>query len=391
MAPTPKKEELLELAAQKNRALPRILLAASECAPLAKTGGLADVVGTLPKYLRKLGVDARVMIPYHKIIKDKYSDQVEYLFSFEISLGWRRKFVGVNKLVLDGTYIWLIENDEYFGSAIYLPDREGEQYAFFTRAVLEALPRLDFIPDIIHCNDWHTGMLPLLLKTQYLDSPLAHTKTLLSIHNIAYQGLCSFGFVQDYLGVPDGCFGLMERFGQASFLKAGVVMADRVSTVSPSYAKEICTWEYGEGLDRELSMRGDVCGIANGIDKKIWSPGKDPDIPVKFTKSKMVGKVQCKTALMEETGLEVRLDSFLGIFHNHDMVWSNGDAAHVISAMFTASIVSGEPRIDEESYELRFFARDEIPELFAEDHIASLEAYFGGARYPLLRENRYKG
>jgi len=305
MAPTPKKEELLELAAQKNRALPRILLAASECAPLAKTGGLADVVGTLPKYLRKLGVDARVMIPYHKIIKDKYSDQVEYLFSFEISLGWRRKFVGVNKLVLDGTYIWLIENDEYFGSSIYLPDREGEQYAFFTRAVLEALPRLDFIPDIIHCNDWHTGMLPLLLKTQYLESPLAHTKTLLSIHNIAYQGLCSFGFVQDYLGVPDGCFGLMERFGQASFLKAGVVMADRVSTVSPSYAKEICTWEYGEGLDRELSMRGDVCGIANGIDKKIWSPGKDPDIPVKFTKSKMLGKVQCKTALMEEVGLEI--------------------------------------------------------------------------------------
>ncbi len=305
MAPNLMKQELEAYAARKGRDLPRVLLAASECAPLAKTGGLADVVGTLPRYLRRLGVDARVMIPYHRIIKDRYSEQVEYLFSFELSLGWRRKFVGVNRLILDGVCIWLIENDDYFSGAIYLPDREGEQYAFFTRAVLEALPRLDFIPDVIHCNDWHTGMVPLLLKTQYLDSPLSHTKTLMTIHNIAYQGLCAFGFVQDYLGVPDGCFGLIERYGQASFLKAGVVMADRVNTVSPSYAKEICSREYGEGLDRELTLRGDVCGIVNGIDKKIWNPGKDPYIPVKFTRSKLVGKVQCKTALLEELGLEI--------------------------------------------------------------------------------------
>ena len=305
MAPTPMKQELAELAQERNRPLPKVLLAAAECAPLAKTGGLADVVGTLPKYLRKLGIDARIMIPYHRIIKEKYGSRVEYLFSFEISLGWRRKFVGVNRLTLEKTCIWLIENDEYFGGPIYMPDREGEQYAFFTRAVLEALPRLDFIPDIIHCNDWHTGMLPLLLKTQYLNSPLSKTKTLLTIHNIAYQGLCGFGFVQDFLGVPDGCFGLMERFGQASFLKAGVVMADRVSTVSPAYAREICTPEYGEGLERELSQRGDVCGIVNGIDKKVWNPGKDPCIPVPYTRSKMVGKIQNKTSLLEELGLEI--------------------------------------------------------------------------------------
>ena len=305
MASIPAKQELDMLAAQRGRSLPRVLLAAAECAPLAKTGGLADVVGTLPKYLKKLGVDARVMVPYHCIIKDKYGSRVEYLFSFEISLGWRRKFVGVNRLLLDNTCIWLIENDEYFGGPIYQPDREGEQYAFFTRAVLEALPKLDFIPDVIHCNDWHTGMLPLLLKTQYIDSPLAGTKTILTIHNIAYQGLCSFAFVQDYLGVPDGCFGLMERFGQASFLKAGVVMADRVNTVSPSYASEICTWEYGEGLDRELASRGDVSGIVNGIDKKVWNPGSDPNIPVAFSRTKLVGKIQCKTALLEEVGLDL--------------------------------------------------------------------------------------
>ena len=306
MAATPMKQELEAIAAEKGRSvLPKILFAASECAPLAKTGGLADVVGTLPKYLNKLGFDARVMIPYHKIIKDKYADQIEYLFSFEISMGWRQKFVGVHRLFLDRVCIWLIENEEYFGGPIYMPDREGEQYAYFTRAVLEALPRLDFIPDIVHCNDWHTGMIPLLLKTQYIDSPLSQTRSLITIHNIAYQGICGFGFVQDFLSIPDGCFGLMERFGQADFLKAGVVMADRVNTVSPSYAQEICTAEYGEGLDGILAMRGDVSGTVNGIDKNVWNPGKDPHIPVKFTRSRMLGKLQCKTALLEELGLEI--------------------------------------------------------------------------------------
>ena len=300
------KAQLAAMAAEKGLDRPvRVLLTASECAPLAKTGGLADVVGTLPKYLNKLGFDARVMIPYHRIIKEKYGDQVEYLFSFYVSLGWRTKFVGVNKLELDGVTVWLIENEEYFGGPIYMPDREGEQYAYFTRAVIEALFRLQFIPDVIHCNDWHVGMLPLLLKTQYVDSELGNTRTLLTIHNIAYQGLCQFDFVQDFLAIPDGCLGLMERYGMADFLKAGCVMADRVNTVSPSYAREICTWEYGEGLDPVLSLRGDVDGIVNGIDKTVWDPGKDPKIPANFTRSRMSGKLACKLALMEETGLEV--------------------------------------------------------------------------------------
>ena len=300
------RDSIAALAAEKGITgrQPRVLLAASECAPLAKTGGLADVVGTLPKYLNKLGIDARVMVPYHRVIKEKYGDRVEYLFSFYISLGWRTRFVGVNRLDLDGVCVWLIENEEYFGGPIYMPDREGEQYAYFTRAVLESLFRLDFIPDVIHCNDWHTGMLPLLLKTQYIDSALGQTKTLLTIHNIAYQGLCKFDFVQDYLSIPDGCLGLMERYGMACFLKAGCVMADRVNTVSPSYAREICTWEYGEGLDPVLGLRGDVCGIVNGIDKTVWRPGTDKRIPANFTASKMAGKAKCKRILMEETGLE---------------------------------------------------------------------------------------
>ena len=306
MASIPIKHEMESLVAEKGIArLPKVVLAASECAPLAKTGGLADVVGTLPKYLRRLGFDARVIIPFHRVIKENYAEEAEFLFRFEISLGWRRKYVGVYRLMLDKLCVWLIENDEYFSGPIYLPNREGEQYAFFTRAVLEALPRLDFIPDIIHCSDWHTGMLPLLLKTQYIDSPLSKTKSLITIHNIAYQGICGFGFVQDYLSVPDGCFGLMERFGQADFLKAGVVMADRVNTVSPSYAREICTPEFGEGLDGVMSMRGDVKGIINGIDRTVWNPKKDVFLPVRFSVSKLLGKLQCKTALLEELGLEI--------------------------------------------------------------------------------------
>ena len=301
------RDELTALAAEKgvtDRPV-RILLTAAECAPLAKTGGLADVVGTLPRYLNQLGFDARVMIPYHSVIKARYGDRVEYMFSFTVSLGWRTKFVGVNRLMLDGVTVWLIENEEYFGGPIYLPDREGEQYAFFTRAVLESLFRLDFIPDVIHCNDWHTGMLPLLLKTQYIDSALGQTRTLLTIHNIAYQGLCNFDFVQDFLSIPDGCLGLMERYGMACFLKAGCVMADRVNTVSPSYAREICTWEYGEGLDGVLSLRGDVGGIVNGIDRAVWDPASDGKIPANFNVDDRAGKAACKAALMEETGLKV--------------------------------------------------------------------------------------
>lgn len=306
MSVTTMKQELRSLAADRGCGeLPRILFVASECAPLAKTGGLADVVGTLPKYLQKLGFDARIMIPYHRVIKEKYAKEIQYLFSFEIRLGWRTKFVGVHQMTLDKTRVWLLENEEYFGDGIYLPNREGEQYAYFTRAALEALLRLDFIPDIIHCNDWHTGMIPLLLKTQYVDTPLRHTKSLITIHNIAYQGICGFDFVQDFLSVPDGCFGLMERFGQADFLKAGIVMADRVNTVSPSYAKEICTPEFGEGLDWDLSQRSDVDGIPNGIDRSVWNPSRDLYIPNPFSRGKILGKIQCKTALLEETGLEI--------------------------------------------------------------------------------------
>lgn len=239
--------------------LPNVLIAAAECAPISKTGGLADVVGTLPRSLAALGIDARVITPYHRCVKDKYREQVEHMFSFSVDLGWRSQYVGIEKLVLDGVTIYLVDNEYYFGDKIYRGEQaEGEQYAFFTRAVLDAIPNLGFFPDVLHCNDWHTAMLPMLLRTQYGYYVHGRIKTLLTIHNIHYQGKFGFDFFRDLLRVEDRYFTpeFMEINGCAAFLKAGCVFADRLSTVSPSYADELCTPYYGEGLEGILSARG---------------------------------------------------------------------------------------------------------------------------------------
>lgn len=289
---------------EKGIAKPRILFAASECAPLAKTGGLADVVGTLPKYLNKLGFDARVILPYHRIIREKYGPKTKFLFSFEIHLGWRSRYVGIHRLKLEGVTIWLVDNEEYFSGPIYDPGRECEQYGFFSRAVLEAMERLDFIPDVIHCNDWHTGLIPLMLKTQYENRPQKAVKSLYTIHNIAYQGLCDFLFTADWMGIDPRWNPVLERYGdRASFMKAACVMADRVNTVSPNYAREITTAEYGEGLDGILRARGsDLGGIVNGIDKTLWDPARDPALPAHFSLRDLSGKALCKKELLKEFG-----------------------------------------------------------------------------------------
>ena len=221
------KPELRTALAEKGRCdLPGVLLAAAECAPLAKTGGLADVVGTLPKSLAALGFDARIITPYHRVIKDKYAAQVTHLTDFYIDLGWRHQYVGIERLLLDGIVIYLVDNEFYFGDRIYLGgEAEGEQYAFFARAILEALPRLDFTPEILHCNDWHTAVLPMLMKTQYAGRMQSRMQTLLTIHNIAYQGKFRFEFVQDLLGIDARYYTpeFMELNGCANLLKAGCV------------------------------------------------------------------------------------------------------------------------------------------------------------------------
>lgn len=306
------KKEFKALLDEKGRkSLPNVLLAAAECAPLSKTGGLADVVGTLPKSLSELGIDARIITPYHRCIKDKYADRVEHMFDFYVNLGWRTQYCGIERLELDGVCVYLVDNEFYFGDKIYKGGYdEGEQYAFFTRAVLDAIPNLGFMPDIVHCNDWHTAMLPMLAKTQYGDV-YSKTRWLLTIHNIAFQGKFGFDYVQDLLGVEDKYYTpeFMELNGCASFLKAGCVFADRINTVSPTYAEEIKTAYFGEGLEGILSARSnELSGIINGIDVKTFNPFTDPAIAANYHKGRLSGKKLCKHTLQELTGLEQRED-----------------------------------------------------------------------------------
>ena len=307
------KKEFKDMLRERGRTeMPNVLLAAAECAPLSKTGGLADVVGTLPKTLKKLGIDARVITPYHHCIKEKYGDKVEHMFYFYSRMGWRNAYVGLEKLVLDDITIYLIDNEQYFGDAIYRGgNAEGEQYSFFCRAVLDVIPNLDFSVDIIHCNDWHTAMMPMLAHTQYRGWVQDKIKYLLTIHNIKFQGRYSFDFVQDLLEVDSSYYTseYLEQDGCANYLKAGCVFADRINTVSPSYAKEIMTPEYSEGLDGILNARSaQLTGILNGIDTKVFNPTKDPALPARYDRGHLKGKAQCKAVLQEQMGLEVRPD-----------------------------------------------------------------------------------
>lgn len=307
------KKEFKEILNDKGRTrLPNVMLAAAECAPLSKTGGLADVVGTLPKSLKKLGIDARVITPYHRCIKDRYADRVEHLFDFYVNLGWRTQYCGVERLIFDGVCIYLIDNEFYFGDKIYKGGyEEGEQYAFFCRAVLDAMQQLDFVPEIVHCNDWHTAMLPMLAKTQYKGGIQEKCRWLLTIHNIAFQGKFGFDYVQDLLGV-DECYytsEFMELNGCASFLKAGCVFADRINTVSPTYSEEIKTAYFGEGLEGILRARShELSGIINGIDVKTFNPFTDPAIEANYHKGRLGNKKLCKLKLQEMMGLEQRED-----------------------------------------------------------------------------------
>jgi len=304
-----------ELLREKHRAQPpRVLLVAAECSPFSKTGGLADVAGALPKSLGALGFETCVITPYHRCIKDKYACQTTHLCNFEISLGWRRKYVGLEKLEAEGLTVYLVDCDDYFGDKIYRGGyAEGEQYAFFQRAVMELIPCLDFEPEILHCNDWHTAMIPFLVKTQYRGRPQGDLKTILTIHNLAFQGKFDFGYISDLLGVDSSWYrpDCIEHYGCANFMKAGFVFADAITTVSPNYAREILTPEYGEGLQNVLASRGgDVYGIVNGLDIDSFNPATDKSIARNYDISTVFeAKRDNKIALMNELGLTCSPDT----------------------------------------------------------------------------------
>ena len=288
--------------------IPGVLIAAVECAPLVKVGGMADVVGALPKYLKKLGVDARVILPFHRQIKERYAEQVQHMADFQANLGWRSQYVGLEKLEIDGVTYYFIDNEFYFGGDVYCGGEfEGEQYAFFTRAVMDSIPLLDFDVRILHCNDWHTAMMPLLAKTQYQGGMQADLRTVLTIHNLHFQGQFSHEFDRDLLHIDDALAtsGFIEHYGCDNMLKAGIVFADKVTTVGPTYAREICEPYLGESLDGVLRSRGgDLWGILNGIDYDVWNPKTDEYLPAHYSAAKPAPKCQVRDALLGELGLE---------------------------------------------------------------------------------------
>ncbi len=285
----------------------KVLLVSSEVAPFAKSGGLGDVAGSLPKALKKENIDIRVVLPKYKTIKTEHFIGVKFLGDFNVSLSWRNQKAGIlEKAGEVPTYF--IENDYYFGrDGYYGYDDDNERFAFFCKAVLDMMNYIGFYPDIIHCNDWQTGPIPMLLNENYKKFVFyKDIKTLFTIHNLQYQGRFARESIEMF-DVPDSCFYNMEFYGQISFMKAGLMYADMISTVSRTYAEEIKTFQYGYGMDGILRYRSDrLCGILNGIDFEKNDPETDRRIEYNYGLDTLEIKKKNKRALQKQLGLEER-------------------------------------------------------------------------------------
>lgn len=296
----------------------KILFAASEAVPFIKTGGLADVTGSLPKYFDRSRYDVRVIIPKYLCMDENLKSQLKFRCHFYVHLNWRRQYVGIFEAKQDGITYYFVDNEFYFAgdkpyNELY---QDIEKFAFFSKAVIEALPYLDFCPDIIHCHDWQTGLIPVFLRTLYGDERYySGIKTVFSIHNLQFQGRWNLEAVMDITGLPEQIFTCdkLESYGEANYLKGGVVYADAITTVSDTYAYEITTEQGGEGLDGLLSARKDsLYGILNGLDYQEYNPQMDPYISYHFgTADFYKGKKENKKALQRELGLPEKEDALL--------------------------------------------------------------------------------
>ena len=290
----------------------KILFATSEAVPFIKTGGLADVAGTLPKYFDKDKYDVRVMLPKYMCMKQEWKDKMQYVTHFYLELAWRSQYVGILQMEYNGITFYFIDNEYYFaGWAPYGNIHEDiEKFAFFSRAVLSALPLIDFRPDIIHCHDWQTGLIPVYLDNfRYGGEFYRGIKTIMTIHNLKFQGVWDRKTVQDITGLPDYYFApdKLEAYKDANYLKGGIVYADKVTTVSNTYAQEIKTPFYGERLDGLMNARSNcLSGIVNGIDYDEFDPETDKMIAKNYSvETFRKEKKKNKLALQEELGLEV--------------------------------------------------------------------------------------
>ena len=292
----------------------KVLYVASEAVPFIKTGGLADVAGSLPKALKKQDVDVRVVMPKYGKIAQEYLDKMEHIYDGEFTVSWRTKFLGIDKLVLDGVTFYFIDNQEYFyREGFYGYGDDAERFAFFSRAALEILPQDNFWPDVIHTNDWHTALVNVYLRLDHIgDERYERIRTVFTIHNLKYQGVFPKDVMGDVLGLDWQYFnnGDLEYYDAVNFMKGAIVYADNITTVSRTYAQEIQYEFFGEGLDGLLRRRaGDLHGIVNGLDTELYNPATDKYLTEPFMKYDATNvtekKIDNKAALQRMLDLPV--------------------------------------------------------------------------------------
>ena len=294
--------------------MPKVLFVASESLPFAKSGGLADVIGALPLELANNKVDVRVIMPLYYQVSEKYFDQMSFLLTYPIQYGGLDTIANIYGLKHEEVYFYFVQHQAYFErDNFYGYGDDGERFGFFQRAVMDLLEKGDWMPDIIHCHDWHTAMIPFLGKTQYGDK-YKKIKYVLTIHNLLYQGIFPWDALWTCLGIDsDENRGKLEFDGNLNFMKTGIEFADKITTVSPTYAQEILTSDFGEKLDTVLlSRQNDLSGIVNGIDQVLWNPSTDKLIEKNYSVHDFkLGKAKNKSALQQRLGLRVDSDVML--------------------------------------------------------------------------------
>lgn len=287
----------------------KVLYATSEALPFIASGGLGDVAGSLPHALRKRLIGCRVVLPMYDTIKQELKDTMKFITHISVPVAWRRQYCGIFEAKHNGVIYYLIDNQYYFKrDTIYGHYDDAERFAFFSRAVLEIIPYIDFKPDIIHCNDWQTALTPVYYSAMYANSPgYENIKTIFTIHNIQYQGVYGKELLEDVLGIPADKASLLEYDGCINFMKGAIECADKVTTVSPSYADEILDPWYSHGLDSILNERRyKLSGILNGIDTVGYDPATDKCIKANFSADDVSGKKIDKEALQKEMGIPVK-------------------------------------------------------------------------------------
>ncbi len=292
----------------------KILFASSEVVPFIKTGGLADVAGSLPQALAKEGHEVKVILPLYEGVDQEWREQMTFVKCFNVTLAWRQVYCGIFELEREDVTYWFVDNEYYFKRwQIYGHFDDCERFAYFSRAIIEAPGQLDWAPDIIHCNDWQTALVPVyLLEEKYRIPQLASTKTVFTIHNIEYQGRYGDQVLQDVIGLDRSYFneGMLAFHRDVNLMKGGIMASSFVTTVSPTYAQELRTPFYAHGLDGVINQQSfKLEGILNGIDTDLYDPAQREDLAATFTvKSLAKGKAACKKALQQTTGLKENPD-----------------------------------------------------------------------------------